>query len=115
VLACIAVLFQGIVNTLLGVLLLSLAQTSSAQFAGGFVLVWGIVMGFLGVFVVRKAQWALIGAVVICIMTLLLTLVTNPVSAIILAALFLTPMIGGLNALSKMKTLEAAGHAVPTW
>ncbi len=106
VLACIAVLFQGVLNTLLGVFILSQAQNSTQQFVGSFTLVWGIVMSVLGVFVVRKSRGALIAAVVIYSISSLLALVSNPVT-IIGAALFLTPMIGGITALNKMKGLRA--------
>jgi hypothetical protein len=112
VLACIAVLFQGILSTAVGVFILSYAQNSAAQFIGSFTLVFGVVFSVLGVFVVRKSRGMLIAAVVIFSITLLLALVTNPVAAIIQALLFLTPMIGGITVMNEMKKLETAGHAV---
>jgi len=105
VLACIAVLFQGVLNTLQGVFILSQAQNSTQQFVGSFTLVWGIVMSVLGVFVVRKSRGALIAAIVIYTISSLLALVSNPFT-IIGAALFLTPMIGGITALNKMESLD---------
>ncbi len=106
VLACIAVLFQGVLNTLQGVFILSQAQNSTQQFVGSFTLVWGIVMSVLGVFVVRKSRGALIAAVVIYSISSLLALVSNT-GTIIGAALFLAPMIGGITALNKMEGLRA--------
>ena len=116
VLACIAVFCQGALFTLGGVFFLSRAQDSASQFAAGVVLVLGVVFSVLGVFVVRKSKGALIAAVVIYSITVLLGLMAIPdVSNVIEAVLFLTPMIGGIAALNKMKKLEAAYHAVPTY